>query len=230
MKNVRTKTILAAVMVALLGSACASDRPTNYKGALDYYPKNEVEVTDFSHAVSFADGSATLSDAEKAGLDNFVYSQGLGYGDQLVLDFATGDTAWGEKMAAVNNFLKTRGFWVKYATQSGSISDVNSAALVVTRYSVITPDCVALAKESFVPGELWENKTFGCVTAHNLGLMVANPQDLIEGQPDTLPATWSAVRAMQIYRSRHSLSFFLIGPQGLALFYRESQEYVGEAK
>lgn len=229
MKNVRT-TILTAVMVALLGTACASDRPTTYKGALDYYPKNEVEVTDFSHAVSFADGSAILSDAEKAGLDNFVYSQGLGYGDQLVLDFATGDTAWGEKMTAVNNFLKTRGFWVKYATQSGSISDVNSAALVVTRYSVITPDCVALAKESFVPGELWENKTFGCVTAHNLGLMVANPQDLIEGQPDTLPETWGAVRALQIYRSRYSLSFFLIGSQGVGLFVRESQEYINEAK
>ena len=229
MKNVRTKFTLAAVMVALLGSACASDRPTTYKGALEL-PKNEVEVTNFSHSVNFADGSATLSDAEKAGLDNFVYSQGLGYGDQLVLDFASGDTAWGEKMAAVNNFLKTRGFWVKYATQSGSNSDVNSAALVVNRYSVITPDCVALGEESFVPGELWNNKTFGCVNAHNLGLMVANPQDLIEGQPDTLPATWSAVRAMQMYRSRHSLSFYVVGPGGVAAFQVQAQEYVEEAK
>lgn len=224
----RTKTILAAAMVGLLGTACAT-QPTTYKGAIEL-PKNEVEVTNFSHGVNFSEGSSVLSDAEKAGLDNFIYSQGLGYGDQLVLDFATGDTAWGAKMVAVNNFLKTRGLWVKFATQSGSSSDVNAAVLVVNRYSAITPDCKALAEESFVPGELWTNKTFGCTTAQNLGLMVANAQDLIEGQPDTLPATWGAVRALQIYRSRYSLATFVTGPNALAAFQIQAQEYLEEAK
>ena len=229
MKNTRTKTVLTTVMVALLGTACASKMPESYKGALDQ-PQNEVEVTNFNHALSFADGGSSLSAAEKTGLDNFIYSQGLGYGDQLVLDFASGDSAWGDKMAAVNDFLKTRGLWVKYATQSGSNSDVNSAALVVNRYSAITPDCVALAQESFTPTELWTNKTFGCVNAHNLGLMVANAQDLIQGQPDTLPATYGAVRAMQIYRGRYSLSLFVVGPGALASFQAQSQEYAEEQK
>jgi type IV pilus biogenesis protein CpaD/CtpE len=51
---------------------------------------------------------------------------------------------------------------------------------------------------------MWVNKTFGCVTAHNLGIMVANPQDLIEGQPDTIADTYGAVRALQLYRTNFS--------------------------
>ena len=47
---------------------------------------------------------------------------------------------------------------------------------------------------------MWVNKTFGCVTAHNLGVMVANPQDLIEGLPDTIADTHGAVRALELYR------------------------------
>lgn len=229
MKNTRTKTIFALAVVGLLGTAC-STMPESYKSTGMPVHKNQVDVISFTHGVNFSEGSSALSDAEKTGLDNFIYSQGLGYGDQLVLDFATGDTAWGAKMSAVNNFLKTRGFWVKYATQSGSSSNVNAAVLMVNRYSVTPPDCQAISEESFVPGEMWVNKTFGCTTALNLGLMVANPQDLIEGQPDTLPTAWGAVRALQIYRSRYSTATFVTGPNAVAAFQIQAQEYTEEAK
>ncbi len=192
------KTVLIGILAALMGSAC-SNVPKHYKGAISL-PKNEVEVANFSHQINFSGEAGSLSGADMAAMDNFLNAQGVGYGDQLVLDFASGDGAWQAKMAAVNNFLKTRGLWVKFASQTGSVSNPGSAALVVNRYSVITPDCAALSKEAFVPTEMWVNKTFGCVTAHNLGVMVANPQDWIEGQPDTIADTYGAVRALELYR------------------------------
>ncbi|MCH8171856.1 MAG: hypothetical protein IIA70_00905 [Proteobacteria bacterium] len=196
-KSVR-KTVLIGILAAFMGSAC-SNVPQYYKGAISL-PKNEVEVANFSHQINFSGEAGALSGADLAAIDNFLNAEGVGYGDQLVLDFAAGDGAWQAKMTAVNNFLKTRGLWVKFASQTGSVSDPGSAALVVNRYSVITPDCAALSRESFVPTEMWVNKTFGCVTAHNLGVMVANPQDLIEGLPDTIADTRGAVRALELYR------------------------------
>ena len=213
MKNTKI-TAAVGIIAALVVSACNGSRMTEvYKGAIDL-PKNQVEVISFTHVVDFSGDSSSLTKSEMTGIDNYLYNQGVGYGDQLSLDFATGDGAWQTKLATVNNFLKTRGYWVKYATQSGSITDPGLAALVVNRYSVVTPDCQALAEESFVPTELWTNKTFGCITTHNLGVMVANPQDLIEGQPDTLPVTYAAVRAIQLYRGRIGLSTFTIGDVG----------------
>jgi len=202
MKNSIRKTALIGIAAALLGSAC-SNVPEHYKGAISL-PKNEVEVANFSHQINFSGEDGGLSAADKAAMENFLNAQGVRYGDQLVLDFATGDGAWEAKMEAVNNFLKTRGFWVKYAGSTGAVSNSGAAALVINRYSVISPDCKALAEEAFVPTEMWLNKTFGCVTTHNLGVMVANPQDLIEGRPDTVADTFGAVRAVQLYRSKIS--------------------------
>jgi len=196
------KTALIGFAAAFLTSAC-NNVPDHYKGAISL-PKNEVEVANFSHQINFNGEDGGMSAADKAALDNFLNAQGARYGDQLVLDFAAGDGAWKTKMEAVNNFLKTRGFWAKFASSSGAVSNPGTAALVINRYTVITPDCKALSEESFVPTEMWLNKTFGCVTAHNLGMMVANPQDLIEGRPDTNADTFGAVRAIQLYRNKIS--------------------------
>lgn len=191
---------LAALAVLALGGCSSSVKPQTYKGALTF-PKNEVEMTTTSHTIDFGMGGS-LSDQEKMELEDFLASQGLQYGDQLVLDFAKNDAGWAMKLESVSSFLKTRGYWVKFASQSGAVNNTAQARLNINKYSVIQPDCQALANTTFKPGEMDKNLTFGCITAYNLGAMIANPQDLIEGQPDAGPSTYRSVRALQLYRGR----------------------------
>ena len=54
--------------------------------------------------------------------------------------------------------------------------------MVVSRYVVVSPNCPDWSKK---PGTDFENRrasNFGCATETNLGLMVANPRDLVVGR------------------------------------------------
>lgn len=201
MKTFNKKTIILGLGFALLGSACESV-PEFYKGAMEL-PKPVASVASTSsHQINFGTQSTVLSAEEKSALNQFIYQSQISYGDELIFDFAADDeNAWTKK-ATLDNYLKTIGVWVDGVTQTGNVPNSSTAMFVVTRYSVSSPDCKALSRESFVPTELETNKTFGCITAHNFGAHVANPRDLISGQADTLPVALASVRAIQLYRAK----------------------------
>lgn len=201
MKTFSKKTIILSLGFALLGSACESV-PEFYKGAIEL-PKPVASVASTSsHQINFGNQSAVLSAEEKSALNQFIYRSQISYGDELYFDFAPGDeNAWTKK-AALDNYLKTIGVWVDGVTQTGNVTNNSTAMFVVTRYSVSSPDCKALSRESFVPTELETNKIFGCITAHNLGAHVANPRDLITGQADTIPVAYASTRAIILYRAK----------------------------
>lgn len=195
------KTLILGLGFALFGAAC-QNVPEVYKGAMEIPHPEVVQTSSVNHAISFSEGSSGLSQEEKAALENFLYAQGVQYGDELILEFAQTDRNWMAKMDSITGFLKTRGVWIDYAGQTAEISNPATASLIVNRYSATTPDCLALSRESFVPTELEKDKIFGCVTAHNLAAMVAKPQHLREGAPDSLPYTYASVRALQLFRAR----------------------------
>lgn len=200
MKIMKTKATYVVLLAAFLGSACSAQKYEQFQPAFETPHENKVEVSDFNHVVSFNGSSEFMSEDEKVALDYFLYSEGVGYGDILYVDVYGDDPAWGTKMGTINNFLKTRGLWAKQALQTGKVSDSSTAALVVRRYSVISPDCKAISEKAFVVSTDFKFPLHGCITAHNLGVMVANPADLMEGQPDALPEPFGAVRAIQLYR------------------------------
>lgn len=204
MKTFKTKAKYAILLAAFLGSACSTQKVEQYQLAFENPHKNEVEIQDFRHVVSFGPSAEMLSEGEKQALDYFLYSENIGYGDALYVDVNGNDPAWNTKMDAINNFLKTRGLWAKQAIQTGDVSDASTAALVVNRYTVIPPDCKALSEKAFVVSTDAKVPLHGCITAHNLGVMVANPADLIEGQPDTLPEAYGAVKAILLYRENYA--------------------------
>ena len=202
MKTMKSKAAVAIVLTAFLGSAC-SQKIEQFKPAYSAPHQNEVTVQEFSHFVNFNGSSESLSEDEKDALDYFLYTQGVGYGDILMVDVYADDPAWGAKMDAINAFLKTRGFWAKQAVQTGGVSDASAAALVVSRYNVTPPDCLAISKEAFVVNSDQKVPLFGCINAHNLGVQVASPRDLLEGQPDALAEPYGASRAIQLYRENY---------------------------
>ena len=202
--------LLAAASLAL--GACAHLPQRNM--APDRLPENKVEAANFSHPIRFSDSGGTLSASEAAALDAFLASQGVAYGDELVLDFNPQDADWQAKMAAVNGHLKTRGLWVWSASATGTVADAASASLEVNRYSVVVPDCYALSRQSYPKGQTFSWPAFGCTTVQNLGVMVASPQDLIQGKPDAGPLAHFATRAIQLYRSRFAIMGWVVVPGG----------------
>ncbi len=200
MKIFSKKAITLCLGFAFLGAAC-ENVPEVYKGALELPKPVASLATTSSHTVNFS-GQSQLSQEAKNALDAFIYTERLAYGDELLYDFAAGDANWPEKQKALDDFLKTRGVWANGVIQSGNNSNPSTVNFVVNRYSVSTPDCQALSRESFVPTELENNKILGCITAHNLGAHVANPKDFIQGQPDTPPVAEASTRAVALYRAR----------------------------
>lgn len=208
MNKMNKKTLVLGLGFAFFGAAC-ENIPEVYKGAMELPHPEVVQSSSVAHPISFSQGSSALSQEEKTALENFIYSQGVQYGDELILEFSDNDRNWMAKMDAITGFLKTKGVWVNFAGQTPEISNSASASLVVNRYTATTPDCLALSRESFVPTELEKNKIFGCVNAHNLAAMVAKPQDLAEGTPDSLPYTYASVRALQLFRARTGRTYLV---------------------
>lgn len=219
-----SKILMLAAGLAL--GACAHQPQKNM--AAEKLPENQVEAANFSHPIGFSGPGGALSEADKAALDAFLSAQGVGYGDELTLDFNPSDGNWQAKMAAVNAHLKTRGLWVWNASATGSVSNTASASFEVNRYSVITPDCFAMSRETFPKGQTSRWPAFGCTTAHNLGVMVASPQDLVQGKADAGPLAHFATRAIQLYRSRFAIMGWAVEP-ATSLVKLTSQPRPGEA-
>ena len=73
--------------------------------------------------------------------------------------------------------------------------------VVVRRYVVTLPACPDFTD---APGRTWNNtvsRNWGCANAINLGMMVANPGDLVRGRPGTRRDGEFAVLAIQRYRT-----------------------------
>jgi type IV pilus biogenesis protein CpaD/CtpE len=202
------KLLLVAGSLAL--GACAHLPQKNMPP--EELPKNSVEVTNASHVVQFTGPAGTLSEAEKAALDAFIYNQKVAYGDELVLDFNPADVNWQAKMAAINAHLKTRGLWVWNASATGTVADAATASFEVNHYTAVVPDCRTMSRETYPKGQTWRWPAFGCTTVQNLGVMAAAPQDLVQGKPDAGPHSLFATRAIQLYRSRFAIMGWAVEP------------------
>lgn len=169
-------------------------------------PENVIESPQtYSHVLTFSEPENVLSEGEIDSLEVFLSTNRVGYGDVLSLRVHSADPGWQTKMAALNSYLKTQGLWVWNAEFTDALPGASSVSLQVNRYSVKTPDCYNIGQEPFPKGQTSRWPIFGCITAHNLGMMVATPQDLSVGQPDSGPHAFYATRAIQLFRSRFSV-------------------------
>ena len=180
MNRIRTlaKTASLASAIAMALSGCF---PTaaNYTGA-SVIKRNQVELVRLTHPIRF-DGTAGIDAIEAADLRAFVERHELGYGDSLALDMGAGVTA--DHRAAVAEQLRYYGLPLGQAVpMAGAVPDAGQAVLVVDRYIVAVPPCPNFGQETRRNYANAESISYGCADAQNLGHMIANPRDLIEGQ------------------------------------------------
>ncbi len=146
-----------------------------------------AERIEIRHTVSFQIDSTSIDALERDRLAAFLRQSKVGTGDKVYLAAPLSieglvDPLDLARLEVIRGELSLLG--LKVAEDSGGTSaGRDRIAITVRRAVVMEPDCDA--DDTFLGAR--PEPRFGCITAYNLGQMVANPEDLVEGR-DLAPA------------------------------------------
>ena len=147
-------------------------------------PQNLVETIVFEHEVGFAPGSVTLSPEERRRLLEFL-SQAQVRPNETVRVAAPRPTAGkgsdlrGSRVASIREELSRLGYSVSVRESAAPPpGQTDQITLTFSRSMVIPPDCTVPQPR---PGDR-PQLIKGCANTTALGLMVADPEDLLRGR------------------------------------------------
>jgi pilus assembly protein CpaD len=170
----RAAMMLSAAM--LLGGCL--NTTSQWSGA-EAEKRNTVEMVRLTHDVAVPAGAVGLDADAAAKLDAFMQGVNFGYGDRLIVD--AGANASGGR--AVTAYLQAKGLDVSPTpTPLGAATSDGMVRIGVERYVVTLPPCPDWRQPSWPNYTNAPSSNFGCANATALGLMVANPRDLVEGE------------------------------------------------
>ncbi|MFQ5970771.1 MAG: CpaD family pilus assembly lipoprotein [Alphaproteobacteria bacterium] len=197
----RTRFVqVVAVLATLAGCAPTS---TDYSPA-EARTENEVVWVNLTHEVGFAPGTLELSGVEQLRLDQFLGQVSATHLDALTIDpGAPVDAVAEARINAISDHLRERVPAAQPGVRSIGLEPGARDILrvVVGRYIVVPPDCPNWGQPSNRnPGNL-QSSNFGCATTVNLGLMAADPGDLIRGRPLSPADGAAASLAIERYRA-----------------------------
>jgi pilus assembly protein CpaD len=172
--------------------------------------KPQVSQVQYSHQVSFDPASANLSGKEGDRLLGFLNNAKAARKDAFYLVSANAEVPVSLSDARKTNvadYLST--FGVEIRKLSGDfgvkIPQDHSVNLIIRRYVVTLPGCPDWSGERFtynnVPTSNW-----GCANATNLGLMVAEPGDLLRGRDEGYGDGEYAATSISNYRKGETRS------------------------
>jgi len=196
---------LLSVLVTLLMAGCSgmSNMATG-----DTQLRNEVEMIRIPFMVSFEKGASQLSGDAIEKLDMFLMKSNAGYGDELSMDFPLQrDGKLSEqnrkRMAFLSELMKKRGLRLApEVTPYGMSPATNKARFLISRYVVTPPRCGDWSQPSTDNYGNAPTVNFGCANQADLGLMVANPRDLITGVTGGQPDATRVAKAVYNYRTK----------------------------
>lgn len=183
MRTVRLHSFVGAILLVALVFPVAGCAPQTSRWSPVEAPKeNKVTFVRVGHVVRFAPGDDRLAVTEADRLAAFLARHEVGFGARVTLlgpDMATTR----RRMDAVAAALAPVGIKV---VRGGPIEGANVAPgelhVVVERHLVIPPACPDWSKPAGEDFTNYAGSNFGCATAVNLGLMVADPADLLGGR------------------------------------------------
>ncbi len=185
---------LTAVALGLALSGCG---PVNR--GLESVNQPVVSRTDYVFDLST--GGAGLAPGEEQRLSGWFDSLRLGYGDRISVDApsaygATGSRDEIAKIAARYGLLLSREVPVVAGTPAPG-----QLRVIVSRSSAAVPDCSNWSRKSQPEFASSTMSNYGCATNSNLAAMVANPEDLVQGQiADGSGDPLSTAKAIKSYR------------------------------
>ncbi|TNE60960.1 MAG: hypothetical protein EP335_18170 [Alphaproteobacteria bacterium] len=171
-------TALATLCLASLGACQHTD--VGVPSPQDQMARNEVQLVRLSHLIAAEDdGTDTPSVVTYAALGAFLESVDVGAYDTIVLDAGAVSEL---RLREIEKFIRKRGLTFGGIAPMGATPGAGAIALYVERYVATPPDCGIWPDERSNNTRNNTSGYFGCANTGNLGLMVANPRDLIAGQ------------------------------------------------
>lgn len=163
---------LAAVMLV---TACAGDAAEHWTPQ-EAPKENKVSWITFEHNVGFGSAGGSLSKQERTRINNFLAEVNVGGSDHVFI--RTKQSGRNHQLTAITKYLRAKRLRPEIIVARGATAPIS---IVVGRYLVTAPSCPDWTKR---PGQDSGNRrssNFGCATTTNLGLMVADPGDLVHG-------------------------------------------------
>ena len=204
----RSRPLLWASILGLGLAACspANLQPNHNLGWIEAGSPKQLEVdrAEYRHAVYFATDRAEITGFEQDRLLTFLASvqpasrdtiRLEGHADERATDLYNIELA-ARRAAAVRALLDEHGLGAVSVTSSsygealpadpGSDPEAwrenRRVEVVLERYLVTLPPCPDWSRQSGTDFANLPHSNFGCATQTNLGLMVAEPRDLVRGR------------------------------------------------
>ncbi|MFQ5617804.1 MAG: CpaD family pilus assembly lipoprotein [Rhodospirillales bacterium] len=226
---IRQFLITSMVGGALMVSGCAETATGVVLGTGVYYAANpdqlpledfsdvpearkpRADLVQYSHDVAFAAGEARLANGQRQSLDAFLARLEAGYGDRFYVVAGRGRKGEPKQAAArlgerrrqaVMAFLELRRLRVlPLRIEFGIDAPVRGGVkVIVRRYVVTLPECPDWSGRPEITYNNTPSSNFGCATATNLGLMVADPGDIVAGRHPGLMDGEFTARSIERYR------------------------------
>ena len=182
-----TPVLIIAVILMTLVTACAPEMSS--WSPEQSVKRNDVRWVKFQHQVRFEGNSAELTDAERSRLHQFLTRHDAGYGDRIRIGSGgvhadgTDVRRASRRETAVAAELRRLEFRSGLLPELPAGADTDgSVRIELGRHVVVPPDCPDWTKRADGDSANRRSSNFGCATAVNLGLMVADPGDLIRGR------------------------------------------------
>ena len=189
---------LAAPLAASLALTLGGCGGVNMDNRTLYSVKQPVvERSNYTLDVSTnADG---LPVSEQQRLAGWFESVDLRYGDRVSIDDGNNSLAVRDDIAALaarHGILLAEGAPVTVGN-----AQPGQARVVITRSSASVPGCPDWSHTAEANDKNSTNPNYGCATYSNLAAMVANPEDLVQGQQGTgETVVTTSTKAIQSYR------------------------------
>jgi len=189
----------------------------------------QVNEVQYSHEVSFTPASANLDGKEGERLIGFLNNAQAARKDVFYLVSGNAEIPAALSAARKNSvadYLSTFGVQVSSLSSDFAVKIParDAVNLVIRRYVVTLPGCPDWSGERFtynnVPTSNW-----GCASATNFGLMVAEPGDILHGRGEGYADGEYAATSISNYRKGETKS---LTPEDVGV--TQSQQKTGEAK
>jgi len=188
---------LAGALALSLGLAlgACSGMPTNKS----LYSDNQPVVERNNYTFDVQSSQSGLSIADQQRLDGWFEALELGYGDRVSIDDPLASDA---VLEAVSQLAGRHGVLLSdEAPVTSGASQPGYARVIVTRSKAHVPGCPNWSATSDMNYNNGTSPNYGCATNSNLAAMIANPEDLIEGQKGTGETViMSSSKAIETYR------------------------------
>jgi pilus assembly protein CpaD len=193
-----TRLILCLALVC--GALQACDAPGEWSPA-EAPRQLRVDFQRMTHTAGFAPNATQLTQSEQESLSAFLQTAQVTTDDPIYLEAVAGDRLGASRISALARDLTRQGYSVATLPAAPDAVPRNALLVVVERYVVTPPDCPNWTKSSSGNHENAPTSNLGCSNVTNLGLMVADPRDLVIARQLGPANAGQAGLAIQRYRN-----------------------------